>query len=147
VGDFDVVGVGGSLEHGLFHIDVDFCAFDGLVAEYSFDVRAVRKKIERLGLEVVDPKAHRTTTSLQIPDDLPSVEEVLKEFTGALKAARTANHDKVDVQARITNCYKTTFSQRSQKSLILKIVAKASSEKFFGTDCNRLFLRRALSRL
>jgi hypothetical protein len=147
VGDFDVVGVGGSLEHGLFHVDVDFCAFDGLVAEYSFDVRAVRKKIERLGLEVVDPKAHRTTTSLQIPDDLPSVEEVLKELAGALKAARTANHDKVDVQARITNCYKTTFSQCSRKSLILKIVAKASSEKFFGTDCNRLFLRRALSRL
>jgi hypothetical protein len=75
VGDFDVVVVAGCLEHGLFHIDVDFCAFDGLVAEYSFDVRAVRKKIERLGLEVVDPKAHRTTTSLQIPDDLPSVEE------------------------------------------------------------------------
>jgi hypothetical protein len=38
--------------------------------------------------------------ALQIPDDLPSVEEVLKELAGALKAARMANHDKVDVQAR-----------------------------------------------
>jgi len=59
-----------------------------------------RKKTERLGLEVVDPKAHRTTTSLQIHDGLPSVEEVLKESAGALDAARMANHDKVDVQAR-----------------------------------------------
>jgi hypothetical protein len=100
VGDFDVVVVAGCLENGLFHVDVDFCAFEGLMIEYSFDVCAVRKKIERLGLEVVDPKARRTTTSLQIPDDLPSVEEVLKELAGALKAARMANHDKVDVQAR-----------------------------------------------
>jgi hypothetical protein len=59
-----------------------------------------RKKTERLGLEVVDPKAHRTTTSLQIPDELPNVEEVLKEPAGTLKATRIANHDKVDVQAR-----------------------------------------------
>ena len=100
MGDFDVVVVAGCLERGLFDAYVDVCAFEGLMIEYSFDVRAVRKETEGLGLEVVDPKAHRTTTSLQIHDDLPSVEEVLKELPGALKAARMANHDKVDVQAR-----------------------------------------------
>ena len=93
--------ISGCLEQGLFDAYVDFYAFEGLVTEHSFDVCAFRKKIERLGLEVVDHKAHRTiTTSLQIPDDLPSVEEVLKELAGALKEARMANHDKVDVQPR-----------------------------------------------
>jgi hypothetical protein len=60
--------------------------------------RAVRKKIERLRLEVVDPKAHRTTTTLQIPDDLPNVEEFSKELAGTLKAARMAGLEKIDVQ-------------------------------------------------
>jgi hypothetical protein len=101
VDDFGVAVVAGCLEHGLFDAYVDFCPFEGLVTEHSFDVCAIRKKIERRGLEVVDHKAHRTiTTSLRIPDDLPSVEEVPKEFAGALKEARMANHDKVDVQAR-----------------------------------------------
>jgi hypothetical protein len=57
VDDFDVVVVAGCLEHGLFDAYVDFCAFEGLVTEYSLGVHAVRKKIERLGLEVVDPKS------------------------------------------------------------------------------------------
>ena len=93
--------VAGCLEHGLFDAYVDFCPFEGLVTQYSFDVCTVRKKIERRGLEVVDHKAHRTiTTSLRIPDDLPSVEEVPKELARTLKSTRMANHDKVDVQPR-----------------------------------------------
>ena len=55
--DFGVAVVAGCLEHGLFDAYVDFCPFEGLVTQYSFDVCTVRKKIERRGLEVVDPKS------------------------------------------------------------------------------------------
>jgi len=117
VGNFDVAIVAGCLEHGLYDAYVNFCGFEGPVAQYSFDVHAVRKKIERLGLEVVDPKAHKTTTTLQIPDELPNVEEVLKEMAGTLKATRTANHDKVDVQTRVgrlNNCLRFAVGYISQ---------------------------------
>jgi hypothetical protein len=49
---------------------------------------AIRKKIKKLGLEVVDHKKNsRTTTSLKIPEELPTVEETLKMLAGALQAA------------------------------------------------------------
>jgi hypothetical protein len=60
---------------------------------------AIRKKIERLGLEVVDHKKNsRTTTSLEIPEELPTVEETLKMLAGALKAAIKPGLNKVEVQ-------------------------------------------------
>ncbi len=48
----------------------------------------VRIKIARLGLGVVvQPKSERTTTSsLQLPSDLPSIEEELKKLSAALTA-------------------------------------------------------------
>ncbi len=48
----------------------------------------VRIKIARLGLDVVvQPKSERTTTSsLQLPSDLPSIEEELKKLSAALTA-------------------------------------------------------------
>ena len=48
----------------------------------------VRIKIARLGLDVVvQPKSERTTTSsLQLPSDLPSIEEELKKLSAALIA-------------------------------------------------------------
>ena len=39
---------------------------------------AMRQKIRRLGLEVVGAKVYRTTTSISMPKELPSVEEALK---------------------------------------------------------------------
>ena len=50
-------------------------------------LKQFRKKIDRLGLEVVDPKGLRTTTSLKIPKELPTTEETLKMLAGALQAA------------------------------------------------------------
>ena len=40
----------------------------------------MRQKIRRLRLEVVGAKAYRTTTSIVMPEELPSVEEALKLF-------------------------------------------------------------------
>ena len=36
---------------------------------------AMRQKIRRLRLEVVDAKGYRTTTSIAVPKELPSVED------------------------------------------------------------------------
>ena len=40
----------------------------------------MRQKISRLRLEVVGAKVYRTTTSIAMPKELPSVEEALKLF-------------------------------------------------------------------
>lgn len=59
----------------------------------------VRMKIARLGLEVVvHGKSERTTTTnLQMPSELPSVEEALKTLSGALKALETPGLDQAEV--------------------------------------------------
>ncbi|MCW3984519.1 MAG: hypothetical protein NWE96_11100, partial [Candidatus Bathyarchaeota archaeon] len=51
----------------------------------------IRIKIARLGLDVVvRAKSERTTTtSLQLPSELPSVEEALKTLSAALRALET----------------------------------------------------------
>jgi hypothetical protein len=61
---------------------------------------AVRQKIRRLGLEVVEQQRSvcSTTSRLVLPEELPSVEEALKMLAAALKAACTSGLDKVEVQ-------------------------------------------------
>ena len=59
----------------------------------------VRKKIERLGIEVVvrSENQQRSTTSslsLVLPGELPSVEEALKVLAAAMKALETPGLDK-----------------------------------------------------
>jgi len=51
----------------------------------------IRKKIARLGLEVVvhSESQRTTTTSLKLPADLPSIEEELKKLSAALTALET----------------------------------------------------------
>jgi len=77
---------------------------------------AVRKKIDRLGLEVVDHKKNsRTTTSLEIPKELPTVEETLKMLASVLNAAMLPGLNKVEVQrlqtvATLARTYKDIFS-------------------------------------
>jgi hypothetical protein len=88
---------------------------DVIAAKLRKSPEAVRKKIERLGLEVVDPKGLRTTTSLKIPKELPTVEETLKMLAGALNAAMLPGLDKVEVQrlqmvATLARTYKDLFS-------------------------------------
>jgi hypothetical protein len=76
---------------------------------------AVLKKADRLGLEVVVAKGYRTTTSIPLPRDLPSVEEALRVLAGALKAACKPGLDKVEVQrlqvmATLARTYKELLS-------------------------------------
>ena len=44
----------------------------------------MRLKIRRLRLEVVGAKGYMSTTSIVMPEELPSVEEALKMLAGAL---------------------------------------------------------------
>lgn len=88
---------------------------DAIAAKLTKSPEAVRKKIERLGLEVVDPKGLRTTTSLRIPKELPTVEETLKMLASALNAAMLPGLDKVEVQrlqtvATLARTYKDLFT-------------------------------------
>jgi hypothetical protein len=71
-------------------------SFDG---QYTKD--AIYKKMERLGLEVVDEekKNNSTTTSLELelPAELPSVEETLLKLSAALKALEKPGLEKNEV--------------------------------------------------
>jgi len=63
-------------------------------------VEAVRMKLMRLGLRVVEQsqKQRSTTHEISLPVELPSVEEALKILAGALKAAVKPDLDKVEIQ-------------------------------------------------
>ena len=75
-------------------VDAMVFSFDG---QYTKD--AIYKKIERLGLEVVDEEKKNisTTTSLELPQELPSVEETLIKLSAALKALEKPGLDKSEV--------------------------------------------------
>ena len=49
----------------------------------------MRQKIRHLRLEVVGAKGYRTTTSIAMPKELPSVEEALKLFCCHLRTQCT----------------------------------------------------------
>jgi thiol-disulfide isomerase/thioredoxin len=55
-------------------------ALDAIAARLRKSPEAVRKKIDRLGLEVVDPKGLRTTTSLKIPNEFASGAHVFPQI-------------------------------------------------------------------
>jgi len=59
---------------------------------------AVEKKLKRLGLVVVGARRAKTTTTLELPKELPTVEEALKILAGALMAAGEPDLDRVEVQ-------------------------------------------------
>jgi hypothetical protein len=52
-------------------------------AEMKKTYAAVLKKCERLGLEVDDTRRLKTSTSIPIPECLPSIEEALKKLACA----------------------------------------------------------------
>ena len=56
---------------------------------------AILLKCQRLGLV---PSDQVTKATLNLPDELPSVEETLKELAGALRAAKEPGLNKVEVQ-------------------------------------------------
>jgi hypothetical protein len=71
---------------------------------FSFDGRyakdAIYKKVERLGLEVVDEEVHNlstTTSNIELPEEMPSIKEALKILCAALKALETPGLDRGEV--------------------------------------------------
>lgn len=61
---------------------------------------AVRQKIRRLGLEVVEQKrivCSTTSSELTMPQELPSVEQALKTLSAALTALETPGIEKSEV--------------------------------------------------
>jgi hypothetical protein len=70
-----------------------------IVADLEKSKDAVYHKCRRLGLVVEEEGAKaRTTSSIRLPKELPSVEEALKILAGVLQAASQAGLDKVEVQ-------------------------------------------------
>ncbi len=70
---------------------------------------AVKQKLRRLGLKVVTlQKSSGTTTSeLIMPDELPSIEEALKQLVGAMNALKTPGLSKTEImrlRALIQTC-------------------------------------------
>ena len=60
----------------------------------------IRKKIARLGLEVVvhvEKSGGTTTSPLALPEELPSVEEALKKLVAAMNALETPDLSKTEV--------------------------------------------------
>jgi hypothetical protein len=55
-------------------------ALDAIAAKLRKSPEGVRKKIDRLGLEVVDLEGLRTTTSLKIQKELPSGAHVFPQI-------------------------------------------------------------------
>jgi hypothetical protein len=75
-------------------VDALVFSFDG---QYTKD--AIYKKIERLGLEVVDEEKKNvsTTTSLELPAELPSVEETLLKLSAVLAVLEKPGLEKSDI--------------------------------------------------
>jgi len=69
-----------------------------IAAKLGRKTEAVEMKCRRSELDVVVTKGDITTTTIQLPSDLLSVEEALKILAGALKTARGSGLDKVEVQ-------------------------------------------------
>lgn len=59
---------------------------------------AIRQKIRRLGLEVVEhKKIICTTTSQKLPPELPSIEEMLKKLVAAVNGLETPGLEKSEI--------------------------------------------------
>ena len=70
-----------------------------IAAELHRSVEAVKMKAKRLGFVVVSPPRQPTTTKeLDIPEELPSIQEALQILAGALKAAAQPGLDNTEIQ-------------------------------------------------
>ena len=87
-----------------------------IAAKLARSVDAVKMKAKRLGLNVVvGTPGKATTTKLEIPEDLPSIEEALKILAAALKAAAEPGLDNTEIQrlqvvATLARTYETLLA-------------------------------------
>jgi len=71
-----------------------------IASKFGMSEGAVREKCKRLGLRVVVSTCRRkiTTREINLPVELPSVEEALKILAGALEAAAEPDLDQVEIR-------------------------------------------------
>jgi len=69
-----------------------------IAAELDKSEEAIIKKIHRLGLEVVVSARSLKTTTLDLPKELPSIEEALKILAAALEKSGQGGLNKVEIQ-------------------------------------------------
>jgi len=71
-----------------------------IAAKLGKTEHAVYEKAKRLGLHVIITQSKRKliTSELQLPPELPSIEEALKILAGALQTAAKPNLNRVEVQ-------------------------------------------------
>ncbi|HSV49195.1 MAG TPA: hypothetical protein VLH35_02680 [Candidatus Acidoferrales bacterium] len=87
---------------------------DVIAATLRKSPMAILVKCQRLGI-LVTTLEHRTSSTLPLPAELPSVEETLKKLAGALEASSEAGLSKVEVQrlqvvATLARAYKDILS-------------------------------------
>ena len=73
-------------------------SLEAIAAKLRKSSERFRRRVKRLGLEVVDLKGFRTTTSLVALDDLFSLEETLKLLVGALYATKPSGLNRFEFQ-------------------------------------------------
>jgi hypothetical protein len=103
-------------------------SLSNIAAKMEKSKQAIRRKIDRLKLEVVGhkPADSRTTTSkLVLPAELISAEDALKMLVGALKMACTPGLSKVEVQRlQVVATLARTYSEKLQEYLDLRGLEK-----------------------
>ncbi|MBT0160765.1 hypothetical protein G4O51_12365 [Candidatus Bathyarchaeota archaeon A05DMB-2] len=72
-------------------------SIDSIAAQLGKSRESVAMKASRLGLDVVVTKPKVTTTSIKLPDKLPSVEDALRILAAALQASSQPGLSKDDV--------------------------------------------------
>ena len=89
-----------------------------IAAEMGKSEQAVMKKLQRLGLKVVQQReSYGTTTSeLILPKELPSVEEALVLLAGAMAALKTPGLSKIEVMRlrsliQASSAYQVKFAE------------------------------------
>jgi len=108
----------------------DECSLPEIAAELDRSVEAVRMKMRRLGLNVVDqppsPPPRSTTNELN-SQELISVQEALEILAAALKAAKKEGLDAIEIQrlnvvATLARTYENLFARFMQYREIEKRV-------------------------
>ena len=72
-------------------------SIDALAAKFKRSPAAIRKKLKRLGINVVASKME-VTAHLDIPEELPSLEEVLKIVAAAIDKGSQPGLGKIELQ-------------------------------------------------
>ena len=79
---------------------------------------AIKQKLRRLGLKVVtlEKSGGTTTSELIMPEELPSIEEALKDLVAAMNALKTPGLSKTEIMrlrslVQVADKYQTRFAE------------------------------------